>query len=208
MPIDILNMASKHSQQLIGNKTLLTKQDHEELKRQSNQLDDMRSNLESMAYERVVLDVITRDTISSVKRKGSNMKSTNPAVANKRGFSAPRTTPQNSSKNLSSNNLPVASTGATPSLDDFIPIPSYRGAQSQSQETSNRETQPQQSLSTKRNIPSSQHASVTIGSKSAKMVQGSLPPEIAFLANAPLTDEKIRPLKTGYVELSLIILTL
>jgi hypothetical protein len=205
MPVDILNMASKYSNQLLGDSALLTKQDHDEINAQSRQVDDIRSDLEGMAYERVILDVLTRDVISSAKRKGKSLNE------NKNQVNVPksslRTRPTASSsrpqsvKALPSSSAPppVASTGATPSLDDFIPIPSYRTSQPNAPVAAPRGPSgaPPQPLTTRRNIPSSQHASLTIGSKSTKMMQGSLPPEIAFLANSSLPEERRRSLKTG-----------
>jgi hypothetical protein len=216
MPADILTMASKYSNQLLGESTLLTKQDHEEIKAQSRQVEDIRSDLEGMAYERVILDVLTRDVISSAKRKGKNLyqNQVNAPKFSTRARPSPASASHpsrlRSTKPTLSSTLgppPITATGATPSLDDFIPIPSYRTSHPTAPplaDPSGASGAPSQPLSTRRNIPSSQHASLTIGSKSSKMMQGSLPPEIAFLANSsPLSDDKRRSLKTGYISLSL-----
>jgi hypothetical protein len=131
MPADILTMASKYSNQLLGESTLLTKQDHEEIKAQSRQVEDIRSDLEGMAYERVILDVLTRDVISSAKRKGKNLYQ-NQVNAPKFSTRA-RPSPASAShpSRLRSTEPTLSSTLGPPpitatSLDDFIPIPSYR----------------------------------------------------------------------------------
>lgn len=200
-------MASKNSKQLIGNSGLLTKQDHDELNYQSRQLEQVRLDLEGMAYERVILDVITRDAIVSAKRKGKvnfdKNKSNYPNNITRgkepttqkplRNSKVPNTikpiTTSSSSTTISSN-LPIP-TGITPNdnIDDFIPIPSFH-SQPTSQQTNPSIPTNSINLPTKRNIPSSQHTSLTIGSKTSKMRQGSLPPEIAFLVTDNITDKK------------------
>jgi hypothetical protein len=203
-------MASKHNQQLTKNSSILSQQDHEELNAQARQLDFVRSDLEGMAYERVVLDVLTRDAIQSAKRKGKEAKSGGVSQQSQRSQGSrtrrpllhePKSIPSQSKPSTAfakaSPSVEAITTGATPSLDDYIPIPSYHSSQHPVSSTSAPSGPHPQTLSTKRTIPSSQHASLTIGSKSTKMMQGSLPPEIAFLANNPLNDDKRRPVKTG-----------
>lgn len=188
-------MSSKYNKQLNNNSGILTKQDHDDLKNQSRQLEQVRSDLEGMAYERIVLDVITRDAILSAKRKGNNVdKNKSSRALPSRQQSIPQrssnnpTTPSNSiptnsklaSRLLNPSSNASVPTGATPleNIDDFIPIPSYRSQPSQSNSSNqpNSNNNPSTNLPNKRNIPSSQHTSITIGSKTSKMRQGSLPP--------------------------------
>jgi hypothetical protein len=70
LPASILHMASKHTKNLLGDVEILTPKDREEFLLQQEMLMKARKDLQGMAYERVVIDVLTRDAILNAKRKG------------------------------------------------------------------------------------------------------------------------------------------
>jgi len=73
LPSSILHMASKHSKNLLGEVDILTPKDHEDFIKQQETLGKVRQDLQGMAYERVVIDVLTRDAILNAKRKNRSL---------------------------------------------------------------------------------------------------------------------------------------
>lgn len=98
VPESLREFASTHKQSLIDASRILDVKDRENLDSQSKQLDIYRNILKSLAHERVVSEVLTRDTLSQTK----NYK---PRKITRPGF-AKTTTP----------------------ADDFISIPEFKPA--------------------------------------------------------------------------------
>mmetsp|Transcript_15802 Transcript_15802/g.23763 ORF Transcript_15802/g.23763 Transcript_15802/m.23763 type:complete len:1531 (+) Transcript_15802:72-4664(+) len=202
VPVDVLNMASTHRKNLAANAALLSKKDHDELAIQDRQLSQVRNDLTGMAYERAIIDVITRDAVLAAKRGRRKSNKENTSMTRKPVYTQ-RNTPHepSSSKSKSTasrsnehSNPPVA---VVPSVtdDDFIPIPTYRSTpQPPTGSTSPDHTKsPSNMVNAK--LPGSAHSGRRRGSPSARMVAGAVPQEIAFLKTKPFNSGTSRPLK-------------
>jgi hypothetical protein len=182
VPVDVLNMATSYRKNLSHNTEILSKKDHDDLAAQSRQLQQVRQDLQGMAYERVVIDVITRDAVLSAKRGKKNKSdpnslATGPRYAASRLASAARDVPIPSRAKGHQKAPPVADT----SLNDPIPIPSYNDRKSSANQSTPR-TGPTEVPSTRTGV-----VSTTASSRGRGVVStGALPAEVANLRTTPV----------------------
>lgn len=93
IPPAIQQMAASHRKNLMAASEVLGPLDKADLGRHEQALEQLKGELKSMAYERVVMDVLTRQSIRDSKRKTSSNASTAP-LSSARGAVTARSTPR------------------------------------------------------------------------------------------------------------------
>lgn len=171
-------MASLYRKNLTGKSEILSKKDHDELATHSRQLQQARNDLQGMAYERVVIDVISREAVLSATRGSRKLRKANTVEPGSR-YNKPRVTSVGSKTDR-----PAKEPVNAPTLDDPIPIPSYNARKQNKPKAP--PTGPTDSTPT--SAPLSRHTGrVAVGSGpvTGRMTTGVLPTEIAHLHTTP-----------------------
>ena len=135
-------MASEHRKNLMEMTGLFDAKDHAQLKENESQLSRLKNELKSMAYERVVMGVLTKQTLRNAKRGGPQLSSAPPthvlstsrrantAVESNKSKSALTTNRQKPIEQQESRCVGINVVPTDP--DEPIVIPRFRGTKEES----------------------------------------------------------------------------
>lgn len=194
MPQAFLDTAATHRKTLQSALHLLTPIDKESLIKQEAELLRLRGELQSISHERVIMDVLTRTTISETKRIHQGAKELADKAKQQRyriRLEASKSNTQNGkpNDNWSSNVLsksnpsdPYALLNTPIHLPQYIPVKNRDGGSYQQQDSSDR-------LSGKcKHYGGVMARSVGSGIMVPNMRQGSLPEELQNIKTVPITS--------------------